>query len=120
MDNFTAQSLFEQYSKATIKRWEFGADINDDPTYIETAEEIFNYYADDPDDEIPMEPWEYFKEWMVSAERVFEDDLYMATAAILECLNRLCCDDAKWIVELNGEVIFEGASEEAYEWFPLG
>lgn len=34
MDILTAQSLFEQYSEATIKRWEFGADINDEFTYI--------------------------------------------------------------------------------------
>lgn len=32
MDILTAQSLYEQYSEATIMRWDFGADINDDFT----------------------------------------------------------------------------------------
>lgn len=126
MDSFTAQSLFAEYSEATIKRWEFGADIDDNPTYIETVDEILNYYAyypeaeaDCPEGEIPMEPWEYFMEWLESAESVNEDEKFMATSAILECLNRGCCDDAKWIVELNGEVLFEGTPEEACEQFPL-
>jgi hypothetical protein len=119
MDILTAQSLFEQYSEATIKRWEFGADINDESTYIETLDEILNYYADDPEADFPMEPWEYFMEWLESAESVNDDEKFMATSAILECLNRLSCDDAKWIVELNGEVLFEGTPDEAREQFPL-
>ena len=85
MDIITAQMLLEQYADASINKWVFGSDVTEEPTYIETVIENLSYYADDPDADVPMEPWEYFMEWFETAEDVNDDELFMV----------ICCSYTK-------------------------
>jgi hypothetical protein len=120
MDSITAQMLFEKYAETTIKRWEYGEDIGEGCTYEETLKENFSYYADDPDMlSEPMEPWEYFMEWLETAENINDDEQFMVTSAFLELMCRMCCDDEKWLIEYGDKVLFEGTPDEAREHFPI-
>ena len=110
-----AELLRNKYAKMTIKRWDCDADLNEKCTYVDNALENAEYYADWDE----YQAARYFHEFICDAEKVTDDEKQQVVAAVLAIQVRMSSDDAKWIVEWNGETLFEGTPEEADEKYHL-